>query len=169
ILLLIRNPKDVATSFYYFTNVLSTLPSYDTWDDFFTAFMTKKLPWGSYFDYLSAWNKHVDDENVRMITYEELKQNPVLGVKNIADFLGISLTEKELQTVVERSSFQSMKKNSQKTHGAFGDILFRKGTVSDWKNLFSEEQSKKMDKAFEDCMAGTKLGTLLKYEVYCKV
>lgn len=54
-------------------------------------------------------------------------QNPVLGVKNIAAFFGIPLTEKELQSVVERCSFQSMKKNSQKTHGAFGNILFRKG------------------------------------------
>ncbi|NXI50180.1 ST6B1 Sulfotransferase, partial [Chloroceryle aenea] len=168
ILLLIRNPKDVATSFYHFSNVLPTLPSYDTWDDFFVAFMTKKMAWGSYFEYLSSWNKYADDENVMTITYEELKENPVLGVKNIAAFFGISLTEKELQLVVERSSFQSMKKNSQKTHGAFGNILFRKGGVRDWKNLFSEDQNEKMDKAFEEYIAGTKLGTKLKYGVYCK-
>ncbi|NWR40769.1 ST6B1 Sulfotransferase, partial [Tachuris rubrigastra] len=95
-------------------------------------------------------------------------QNRVLGVKKIAAFLGISLTEEELQHVVERSSFQSMKKNSDKTHGAFGNILFRKGGVSDWKNLFSEDQNEKMDKAFEEYVGGTKLGTKLKYEVYCK-
>ncbi|XP_009877183.1 PREDICTED: sulfotransferase 6B1-like, partial [Apaloderma vittatum] len=41
ILLLIRNPKDVATSFYHFTSGVSTLPSYDTWDDFFIAFMNQ--------------------------------------------------------------------------------------------------------------------------------
>ncbi|XP_072714075.1 sulfotransferase 6B1-like [Ciconia boyciana] len=168
ILLLIRNPKDVATSFYHFSNSMSPLPSYETWDDFFVAFMTKKMPWGCYFEYLSKWNKYAADENVMTITYEELKENPVLGVKNIAAFLGISLTEKELQSVVERSSFQSMKKNSQKTHGAFGNILFRKGGVSDWKNLFKEDQNEKMDKAFEEHVGGTKLGTKLKYEVYCK-
>ncbi|KFV57355.1 Sulfotransferase 6B1, partial [Tyto alba] len=168
ILLLIRNPKDVATSFYYFSNGISTLPSYEAWDDFFVAFMTKKMPWGCYLEYLSEWNKYADDKNVMTITYEELKENPVLGVKNIADFFGISLTEKELQGVVERSTFQSMKKNSQKTHGAFGKVLFRKGGVSDWKNLFSEEQNEKMDKAFEERVGGTKLGTKLKYEVYCK-
>ncbi|KFU98063.1 Sulfotransferase 6B1, partial [Pterocles gutturalis] len=95
-------------------------------------------------------------------------QNPVLGVKNIAAFFGISLTEEELQGVVERSSFESMKKNSQKTHGAFGSVLFRKGGVSDWKNLFSEEQNKEMDKTFQEYLRGTKLGTKLKYEVYCK-
>ncbi|XP_027765681.1 sulfotransferase 6B1-like [Empidonax traillii] len=127
ILLLIRNPKDVATSFYHFSNGLATLPSYETWDDFFTDFMSKRMVWGCYFEYLSQWNKYADEENVMTITYEELKENRLLGVKKIAAFLGISLTEEELQLVVERSSFQAMKKNSQKTHGAIGDIVFRKG------------------------------------------
>ncbi|KAM6366914.1 LOW QUALITY PROTEIN: sulfotransferase 6B1-like [Alca torda] len=166
ILLLIRNPKDVATSFYHFTNGMSPLPSYETWDDFFVAFMTKKMPWGCYFEYLSKWNKYADDENVMTIIYEELKENPVLGVKNTA-FFGISLTEKELQSVVQRSSFQSMKKNSQKTHGAFGNVLFRKGAVSDWKNLFSEDHNEKWTN-IEEHVGGTKLGTKLKYELYCK-
>ncbi|NWI65987.1 ST6B1 Sulfotransferase, partial [Todus mexicanus] len=74
ILLLIRNPKDVTTSFYYFNNRMSPFPSYETWDDFFEAFMTKKMPWGCYFEYLSSWNKYADDENVMPITYEELKK-----------------------------------------------------------------------------------------------
>ncbi|NXT83998.1 ST6B1 Sulfotransferase, partial [Zapornia atra] len=168
ILLLIRNPKDIATSFYHFSNVMSPLPSYDTWDDFFVAFMNKKMPWGCYFEYLSKWNKYAADENIMTITYEELKENPALGVKNIAAFFGIPLTEKELQDVVDRSSFQSMKKNSQKTHGAFGNVFFRKGAVSDWKNFFNEDQNKKMDKTYEERVGGTILGKKLKYDVYCK-
>ncbi|XP_019136817.1 sulfotransferase 6B1-like [Corvus cornix cornix] len=168
ILLLLRNPKDVATSFYHFSNGIATLPSYETWDDFFTDFMTKKLAWGCYLEYLSEWNKYIDEENIMTITYEELKENRALGVKNIAAFLGIPLTEEELQFVAERSSFQSMKKNSENTHGAFGDVFFRKGVVSDWKNIFSEDQNEKMDKAFEEHVAGTKLGKKLKYDLYCK-
>lgn len=50
-----------------------------------------------------------------------------MGVKKIAEFFGLSLTEEELQDVVDRSSFQAMKDNSEKTHGAFGNVLFRKG------------------------------------------
>ncbi|NXC94904.1 ST6B1 Sulfotransferase, partial [Certhia familiaris] len=168
ILLLIRNPKDVAASFYHFSNSLATLPSYETWDDFFTDFMTKKMAWGCYFEYLTEWNKYADEENIMTITYEELKENRALGVKNIASFFGIPLTEEELQLVVERSSFQSMKKNSEKTHGTLGNAFFRKGAVSDWKNLFSEDQNEKMDKAFEEHIAGTKLGKKLKYDLYCK-
>ncbi|XP_074394700.1 uncharacterized protein LOC102066482 [Zonotrichia albicollis] len=129
ILLLIRNPKDVATSYYHFSNGLPLLPSYETWDDFFTDFMTKKMAWGCYFEYLSEWNKYADKENIMTITYEEVKENPALSVKNIATFFGIPLTEEQLQLVVERSSFQSMKKNSDKTHGSFGNIFFRKEII----------------------------------------
>ncbi|NXA48017.1 ST6B1 Sulfotransferase, partial [Nothocercus julius] len=168
ILLLLRNPKDVATSFYHFSNALSLLPSYESWDDFFIAFMTRKMPWGSYFNYLSEWNKHVDDRNIMTMTYEELKENPALGVKNISAFFGLSLTEEELQGIAERSSFQSMKKNSPTTHGALGTVLFRKGGVCDWKNFFNEHQNQEMDKAFDELLARTKLGTKLKYEIYCK-
>ncbi|XP_044277044.1 sulfotransferase 6B1-like [Varanus komodoensis] len=168
ILLLVRNPKDVATSFYHFTNRLAPLPSYETWDGFFDAFMNGEMPWGSYFDYVFEWNKHIDDINVMAITYEELKKNRALGVKQISEFFEVHLSEEEIQGVVDRSSFQAMKENSEKTHGTFGDILFRKGAVSDWKNIFNEEQNQKMDMTFEERLGGTKLGRKLKYEVYCK-
>ncbi|XP_006017057.1 sulfotransferase 6B1-like isoform X1 [Alligator sinensis] len=168
VLLLLRNPKDVATSYYHFSNGLSPLPSYETWDEFFTAFMTGKMPWGFYFDYIFEWNRHIDDENIMTITYEELKENRAMGVKKIAEFFGLSLTEEELQDVVDRSSFQAMKDNSEKTHGAFGNVLFRKGGVSDWKNLFNEDQNQEMDNKFEEYLAGTKLGAKLNYGVHCK-
>ncbi|NXR43612.1 ST6B1 Sulfotransferase, partial [Zosterops hypoxanthus] len=90
-------------------------------------FLFSLVTWGCYFDYLSEWNKYADQENIMPITYEEVKENPALAVKNIATFFGIPLTEEELQLVVERSSFQSMKKNSEKTHGTVGNVLFRKG------------------------------------------
>ncbi|KAL8185952.1 UNVERIFIED_CONTAM: hypothetical protein K2H54_060212 [Gekko kuhli] len=168
ILLLIRNPKDVATSFYHFSNGLAPLPSYTSWDDYFKAFMTGQMPWGSYFDYVFEWNKHAADENIMTITYEELKENRALGVKRISEFFELNLTEQEIQEVVDKSSFQAMKENSQKTHGEFGKVLFRKGGVSDWKNLFNEDHNREMDTTFEERLGGTKLGEKIKYGVYCK-
>ncbi|XP_067391876.1 sulfotransferase 6B1-like [Emydura macquarii macquarii] len=168
ILLLVRNPKDTAVSYFHFHNNMPPLPSFNSWNEYFTAFMHGKLCWGSYFDYLIEWNKHIDDENVMMITYEEMKENRASGVKRIAEFFGLLLTEEQLQAVAERSSFQAMKANAQKTHGAFGNVLFRKGDVNDWKKLFNEDQNQEMDKTFEEHLASTKLGAKIKYEVYCK-
>ncbi|XP_026505316.1 sulfotransferase 6B1-like [Terrapene carolina triunguis] len=133
-----------------------------------SVYHPQTVPWGSYFDYICEWSKHVDDENVMTITYEELKENRALGVKKIAEFSVLPLTEEQLQAVADRSSFQAMKENAHKTHGAFGNVLFRKGGVSDWKNLFNEDQNQEMDKMFEERLGRTKLGAKIKYEVYCK-
>uniref|UniRef100_A0A674KB33 Sulfotransferase n=1 Tax=Terrapene triunguis TaxID=2587831 RepID=A0A674KB33_9SAUR len=168
ILMVIRNPKDIAVSYFHFSNSIPSLPSFKTWDEFFNAFLNGKVSWGSYFDHIIEWNKHFDDENIMFITYEELKENSNLGVKKIAEFFGFSVTNEESQAVADRNSFQTMKENSHKTHGAFGNVLFRKGSVSDWKNLFTEAQNQEMDKKFEESLAGTKLGAKIKYGVYCK-
>ncbi|KAL7987606.1 hypothetical protein Chor_006525 [Crotalus horridus] len=43
-----------------------------------------------------------------------------------------------------------------------------KGIVGDWTSAFSESQSERMDRKFEKSVAKTKLGMMLKYEMYCK-
>uniref|UniRef100_A0A8V0XYL6 Sulfotransferase n=1 Tax=Gallus gallus TaxID=9031 RepID=A0A8V0XYL6_CHICK len=168
ILLLLRNPKDTAVSYYHFYNNMPVLPSFATWDEYFAAFMSGKLAWGSYFDHLMEWNRYIDHERMMMISYEELKENPVLGMKKIAAFFGFSLSEEEFSRIAKKTSFQAMKEKSKETHGKFGDILFRKGVVGSWRDLFSEAQNEEMDQKFEECIGGTILAMKIKYDVYCK-
>ncbi|XP_066479048.1 sulfotransferase 6B1-like [Tiliqua scincoides] len=169
ILLLIRNPKDVATSFFHFSNTFTAYPPYDTFGEFFSALMIGKMPWGSYIEFLCTWNKYIDKENVLPVTYEEMKEDTVTGAKKIAEFLELNLNEEDIHGVAERSTFKSMKENAKTTHGEmFGKILFRKGGVSDWKSLFSEENNQEMDAIFQKRLAGTKVGEKIKYDVYCK-
>uniref|UniRef100_H3A2Z4 Sulfotransferase n=1 Tax=Latimeria chalumnae TaxID=7897 RepID=H3A2Z4_LATCH len=181
-LVLFRNPKDTAVSYFHFNNNNPLLPSFASWDEFFQRFMTGQVCWGSYFDHALVWEKYIDDENVLIITYEQLKENLVDGIKQIAEFFNVNLSKEHIASTVKSTSFQSMMENSQNTHGSLGNAFFRKGTfnktdirklaclgiVGDWKNLFTEDQSKEMDVKFEECLAGTKLGALLKYDVYCK-
>uniref|UniRef100_A0A8C4Y326 Sulfotransferase n=1 Tax=Gopherus evgoodei TaxID=1825980 RepID=A0A8C4Y326_9SAUR len=122
----------------------------------------------SYFDHALSWNKHMDEENIMIITYEEMKENSPGGVKQIAKFLGFSLPEEKIQSIAENATFKSMSNKSQETHGILAPMLFRKGDIGDWKNLFTEAQSQEMDVKFKECLAGTKLGAKLKYDKYCK-
>lgn len=46
------------------------------------------VAWGCYLEYLSEWNKYVDEENIMAITYEELKEVRLLIVTNILYFKG---------------------------------------------------------------------------------
>ncbi|XP_066479081.1 sulfotransferase 6B1-like [Tiliqua scincoides] len=168
VLVLIRNPKDTAVSYFHFSNGMTCLPT-STWDQFFTKFMTGKVGWGSYFDHVAEWDKYINDENIMAISYEELKEDLNLGLKKIAKFFDFFLTEEEIQNVAEKSSFKAMKEKSSETHGSAGDIFFRRGTIGDWRSLFSEAQNQEMDRRFEERLAGTKLGAKIKYDIYCKV
>ncbi|XP_007896622.2 sulfotransferase 6B1-like [Callorhinchus milii] len=168
ILVLLRNPKDNAVSYYHFYQNNPLLPCFPSWDEFFKKYMTGEVFWGSYFDHAFIWNQHIDDENVMLVTFEELKENLEEGVKKMAMHFGFSLTEEQIKKIAGRGTFKSMSENSQITHYSFGKCIFRKGEVGDWKNHFTKEQSQEMDSKFEECLAGTKLGAKLKYNIYCK-
>ncbi|CAM5102262.1 unnamed protein product [Eretmochelys imbricata] len=145
ILVLFRNPQDTAASFFHFLKNISDIPSYNSWDEFFSEFMSGK-------------GKHIEDENVMIITYEDLKELNSLD----------SLKAEQIQSTADRGNFQVTRKKSQEIYGSVGPILFRKGAVGDWKNLFTEAQSQEMDAKFKECLGGTKLKANLKYDVYCK-
>ncbi|KGL80540.1 Sulfotransferase 6B1, partial [Tinamus guttatus] len=168
ILVLFRNPKDTAVSFFHFHNNAPSIPNYSSWDEFFSEFMNGKVSWGSYFDHAVTWNKHIEDENIMVVLYEDLKQNLTSSVKRIAEFFGFSSTAEQIQSIADRATFQAVKDKAQETHGPVGSVLFRKGVVGDWKNLFTEAQNQEMDAKFQVCLGGTKLGAMLKYDVYCK-
>ncbi|XP_068183144.1 sulfotransferase 6B1-like [Antennarius striatus] len=167
-LVILRNPKDTLVSYYHFYNNNPVLPSAKSWDTFFSQFMSGNVAYGLYFDYILAWEKKMDDPNVKIITYEELKQDPSQGIRDISTFFGLTLTEDQVQQVAEGTSFDAMKKNSAKTHATMGSVFFRKGMVGDWKNHFTPEQSQEMDDAFNKHLAGTRLGAKLNYQQYCQ-
>ncbi|XP_006752219.1 sulfotransferase 6B1-like, partial [Leptonychotes weddellii] len=91
---------------------------------------TATVSWGSYFDFAINWNKHLDDENVKFLLYEDLKKNLAAGIKQIAEFFGFSLTGEQIQTISAQSTFHATQAKSQETHGAVGLFLFRKGKVT---------------------------------------
>ncbi|XP_061480396.1 sulfotransferase 6B1-like [Rhineura floridana] len=168
-LALFRNPKDTAVSYFHFAKGMKLVPDdQQTWEEFFPDFMSGKVPYCLYFDYIIEWNKYMDDKNIMFITYEELKENETLGLKKIAEFFGFSVTEQDIQSIVGKTSFKAMKEKSLETHGKMGESLFRKGIIGDWRNVFSESQNEEMDRKFEETVASTKLGVMLKYELYCK-
>ncbi|MBN3324053.1 ST6B1 Sulfotransferase, partial [Atractosteus spatula] len=133
-----------------------------------TICLCLQFPWGSYFDHALAWEEHMDNPNVMVVTYEYLKENLSEAVQQIASFFNCSLSEEQIQTITQESTFKAMRENSKNSHGPMNNVFFRKGEVGDWKNHFSEAQSQEMDAKFEQFLAGTKLGAQLQYDVYCK-
>ncbi|KAF5894605.1 sulfotransferase 6B1-like [Clarias magur] len=66
--------EDTAVSYYHSMNKNPALPNPGSWDEFFSDFLSGEVGYGSYLNYALAWEKHMDDPNVFIVTYEELKE-----------------------------------------------------------------------------------------------
>lgn len=56
-----------------------------------------------------------------------LTQNLPEEVKKISEFFGFPLTEEQVKSIAEQSTFRAMLETSNKSHGNLGSVFFRKG------------------------------------------
>lgn len=108
-LTVIRDPKEVLVSSYYFLggmmNVLSHV-SIDQWFDIFMAGGALGTGWAVHTASFWAWR---DRPNLLVMNYADIKGDARPHIERVARLMGVSLDESEMATVVERSSFAWMK------------------------------------------------------------
>ena len=156
-----RNPKDVATSFYFHDQSKGGYEG--TWEEHFQLFMNGDLAFGSYFDHvLPWWEASQRDKNILFLKYEDMKNNHADSVARIASFLNLQADSQLIDRVVALSSFKSMKSSETTNFDWIPQregvpTHFRKGDIGDWRNQFTEEQSQQLDALFMEKMKGTSL------------
>ena len=63
----------------------------------------------TYFGYTRDWWNYRNDENVLLLHYTDMKRDQRGGIKRMADFLDVVLTEDDLNRVNEKCGFSHMK------------------------------------------------------------
>eukprot|EP00040_Diaphanoeca_grandis_P015283 m.77797 g.77797 ORF g.77797 m.77797 type:complete len:426 (+) comp25053_c0_seq1:44-1321(+) len=81
----------------------------------------------SYYHNLATWWKYRHLPNILHIHYNDLKRDPRKEIKRIADFLELDSTDEEIDQVVFASSFEEMKKHSEKIMGPMFSAFFDTG------------------------------------------
>ena len=156
-----RNPKDVAVSYYFHYQKVPLYPEYQHWDKFWKNYVEGSLDYGNYFDHLMSWWSHRDDENVFILKYEDMKRDLPAAVSQVASFIGADISSDVIAKIAALTDFEAMKKdatvkkNIPKQPG--GTDFYRKGKVGDWKNLLSPEQSAEVDTICAKKFEGTGL------------
>ena len=152
----LRNPKDVAVSSYnfyekVFLNFLSI-----TWESYLDAFLEGDVSFGAFYSHYLGWWLHKDASNILFLSYEQMKRDLSSVVTRVSSFLGYNLTDEVIQTIVKQSHFDNMKNNSSANKEYINPYtpgktpFMRKGVIGDWRNVFTEEQSAKMDAVITD-------------------
>nr|XP_014707665.2 sulfotransferase 2A1-like isoform X1 [Equus asinus] len=161
VIYLIRNPRDVLISGYFFWRTSYFVKKAESLKEYFEWFIKGNVPFGSWFDHIHGWMSMKGKENFLILSYEELKWDTRSTVDKICQFLGRKLEPEEMNSLLKNSSFQVMKENNMSNlsllRGQFFDekngILLRKGITGDWKNHITVAQAEAFDKIFQEKMA----------------
>eukprot|EP01084_Bolivina_argentea_P308322 533111_1 len=166
IIIIVRNPKDVIVSGYYFwrafaTNIeIESMPY--TFSDYISYFYRGLLQSGCYFEFMQQWwilykicNKvmsgSVDGYNDKIlwVYYEDLIDEPKPILQKIAKFIGNDkqLNSKEFDVICEAIKFENAKTMIMEDSQSFeiGISLMRSGTNNNWQELMSENDSMRVD------------------------
>lgn len=117
-------------------------------------------PLWSYWDNISTWWKIRHLPNLKVLHFAALKADMPGQIREIADFLDITIDESKWDAILEHCSFDYMKQNAEKSvplGGAFWEggakTFIHKGTNGRWRDVLTEE-----DNARYEALALEKLG-----------
>ncbi|XP_046569951.1 sulfotransferase 1A1-like isoform X1 [Haliotis rubra] len=161
IIMVVRNPKDVAVSFYHHHKKLVEYEYNGQFTNYVPNYLDGKVDSGCVFDYTRDWEKEIDEHPehpILLLCYEDMKENLFREVKKIANFLGKSFEDVFYQKIADKCTFSKMRDRKGAVHTEWGDnIFYRKGEVGDWKNWFTVAQSEWCDRICEEKMSGSKI------------
>lgn len=109
IVYIMRDSKDVATSYYHMVSH-DSIGFQRTFDDFCETFVNDVVTYTPFHaSVLSYWQlRHF--ENILFLTYEQLVADPFNGIRQINDFLGYFYGDDQLMQLTEHLSFENMRK-----------------------------------------------------------
>ena len=122
-------------------------------------FIKGEMNFGNYFDHLLSWWPHRDDKNVLFMKYEDMKKDLPAAVSQVALFIGADISSDVIAKISTLTDFDSMKKDTTtcKSLPNQSHKFYRKGTVGDWKNYLSPEQTAEIDAICAQRLEGTGL------------
>jgi Sulfotransferase domain len=110
----VRDPKSVCVSGYYFTKALMLGPMMPTVKHWAEDYMTPGYPLGDWAEHLAGYWALRSRANMLFMTYEDMITDLGVTARRLADFMGVELSHDELDEVVRLSGFAHMKSIARK-------------------------------------------------------
>lgn len=167
----VRDPKDVVVSTFHFENgffermVGGGVPL----DAYVEAFLAKGFIYANWADHVASWWKLRERDNVLLLFFEAVKEEPEAAIRAIAELMGVELTAVSLAKVVHKSSYAYMKANNHKfspptppDYPKQGQItMIRQGQSGESARVLSNAQQQAIDQFCADELV--KLGSDFPY------
>lgn len=160
---MVRDPRSVALSYYFFLKRERRLGPDEPISSFMPRFLRGELdsygPWDAHVQgWLAAEQEH---PGVVVLSYEQMRADPLAGARRAASALGLPDDEESLAAAIQASSFERMQaldrgRDANTNAGLKGkdlSILFvRKGKPDEWREHLKGESLEQLHDAFGQTM-----------------
>jgi len=113
VLYIVRDPRDVALSYYDFQRKYQQLEDNYPLEQYVSDFVNGRLisaDWGTWAENVASWiATRRNRKNFLLLRYEDMVSDTAGELVRIADFLGLRASPRELDQVIERSSAERMR------------------------------------------------------------
>ena len=139
---LIRDGRDVVASYYHFENARRETPLLP--EAFLRGDTVKQGNWA---DHVLSWYEELDDRRI-VVRYEDLRRDAASQLVRIAEYLGLHVMPKKIDSVLERSAFKRMKQlepvygyvNDNRTQEGKRVPFVRSGEVGQKDDVYTKAQ-----------------------------
>lgn len=163
VIYIVRDPRDVAVSYYYHHIKQNLMPNDLCIEEFVGRFLAGTLdPYRSWRDHVSGWwRARTDGSNLLLLRYEDLSRFAEDELRRVAEFLRLEVSETQLRAAIERCSFQEMRRLEQRQahlnerlRSSRREILFiRSATVGGWRREMPTAAAERITRAWSGTMA----------------
>lgn len=183
VIYIVRDPRDVAVSFYFYNLKVRVIPDGYSMDEFVDRFVASNVV--SYADRVGCWQDHVlswvrlreGKLGFRLVRYEDLLSDPVKELTNLAPLLKIEPAQERIERAVRLSSASHMqsleKKQSNQwtaTKDTRQDIPFvREAKAGGWRNKLSARAVRRIEGAWGTTMKELGYDLLMDAEARCEL
>jgi hypothetical protein len=159
---IVRDPRDVALSFYYYNIKVGVLPDGYPMDEFVDRFLAARTV--SYADRLGSWEDHTlswlrlrkGKPGYRFVRYEDLLADTANELRRLVDLLGMEAQSERIDRAVSLSSATQMRSLEQKQWKQWGttkntreDIPFvREAKSGGWRGNLPAASVHKIEEAW---------------------
>lgn len=141
----VRDARDVLLSEFAFLTALEFF--HGDLDKFISHFLFTPVSaygWGPWQRHIHSWldSPIAGTENLLLMRYEDLRQDPVAGFSRMAEFLGVKVDQEKIRVAVANNSLQKMREKEIKepVRASIKGRFVREGAVRGWLSKLSPSQ-----------------------------
>jgi hypothetical protein len=158
VIYIVRDPRDVALSYYYFQVKKGRIEDGYSMDHYVSRFVAGEVDeYGSWAEHVASWlATRQGTPSFLLLRYEDIKTDPRQELARIAGFLQVSRSSEHIARAVELSSAQRTQELEKREQGVWAetrrsrkDIPFvRNASSGEWKSAFSPGAAAKIETAW---------------------